>query len=84
MEIYAVCSQYMAFSVSTKNLLNEDESEKFIRELLRKNMLSQWKNIHIDVFANEDTALYIAYPEPGIEIRLADYALPFIKEYFTE
>lgn len=84
MEIYTVCSRCAAFSIPGSSILSENDAEKLVRYLLKDKLLDQWECIHFDVFTSNDMILYLAYPEKAMKIRLADYALPFLGEYFTE
>ena len=84
MVIYVLCEKYAAFSPDCGAELGIDEAEKLLRKLLDDRNITPWKRIHIDVYGIPGQSLYIAYPEAEMKIRLAEYALPFIEEYFTE
>ncbi len=51
---------------------------------LRRRGQPCWREIGVDVFSGAGETLVIARPEERVEIRLADYALPFLYKFFTD
>jgi len=84
MKIYCLNESCAAFSAEKGEILCCAEAEKLIRSLITQNNMVQWVGMSVDVFCCEEEYLYVARPLNEIKIRLADYALPFISEYFTE
>lgn len=84
MKVYAVNRKCVAFSMSRNAVINKSEAEFLVKRMLKQHGLLAWKHIRIDMFAFNDIALYLAYPDNRIEISIADYALPYIIDYFTE
>ncbi len=84
MNICLINDRYIVFSVESEKTMDKFEAEAVVRSLLHDKGLPYWKKIHIDMFSSRESILYIAYPEVVLSFSLADYALPFLKEYFTE
>ncbi len=84
MTVHSVCERYAAFSVSSSETFNVRDIGTTLRNILMMNNIKPWSQIHVDVFSGGDETMYLAYPENGLSISIAPYALPFIKEYFTE
>lgn len=64
--------------------LTPPEAEKAVQNALRKCGYLPWRSMSIDVFQGCGGALLIASPASGEQIHIADYAFPFINEYFTD
>ena len=84
MKIYCVNSACAAFSAEAGEKLDKDSAAKLVEGLLKEKRLEKWHKTNIDVFAAKNARLYLAYHGEEIKINIADYALPFLSEYFTE
>ena len=84
MKIHAISNSCAAFSLPLNELVGEDDMEKLCRRIIENHKLKPWPGMNIDVFTNSDTALCLAYPAKCGKIHIAPYALPYLKEYFTE
>ena len=84
MTIHTISKNCAAFSLPLGELGSKDDMERLCRREMEKHKLKPWRSMHIDIFTSSDTALCLAYPKEYEEIHLAPYAIPFLREYFTE
>lgn len=79
-----VNNSYVVLYLDSSEVINENTAEALVREMLASRHLAQWDKMYIDLFSSPRSTLLLARPERNIKVRLAEYALPFFGEYFTE
>lgn len=84
MEILAIAESYAAVLLDNGNPLCANQAETMILQLLKKEGMPLWDGMYIDEFCASNNVLLLARPKKYTGIRIADYALPFLKDYFTE
>lgn len=84
LQIHVLCDSYAVFTLEENNFVEKKAAENLLRRAMCEKHLKQWENIHFEVFCGKHGTLYLAFPENGIKIHIAPYALPFLNEYFTE
>lgn len=84
MKIHAVCQNYIVFSSTENEIMNETETKDFVRKQLQEKLIPSWNNISIEVFTGSGEALYLAHPIDSLKISIAPFLLPYMRDYFTE
>lgn len=84
MKIICLTSSCVAFTAEKNEYISENDAKALIDAEFEKRSIKKWSKINVDFFCCGGEKLYIARPEMRLEIRLAEYALPFLTEYFTE
>lgn len=64
--------------------MTTQQAEQAVRHALSVCGYQPWESMSIEIFEGPEISLLIASPIQEPEVRIADYALPFINEYFTE
>ena len=65
-------------------LLSPGAARTLIGFALRLRGTERWEAIGIDAFSGGGENLLIARPAPVVRVRVAEYALPALRKYFTE
>ena len=55
-----------------------------VNYLQRRRGLESWGAIHADLFPGHDETLMIVRPMQTVSVRLAEYILPFLNNYFMD
>lgn len=84
MENQVISSQCVTLLIHNGAGLSRAEAEELVRCALTLGGFSQWSGMSIHMFTGGGDALLMAVPAGGCSAFIADYALPFFEEYFTE
>ncbi len=83
MEVHVICNEYMIFTSPADELINGKALNKLVHKIQKESSMTPWENICAEIYCCCKENLYFIYPDEP-KIYLADYALPFLKEYFTD
>lgn len=72
----------VALYLSGEEPIDPDSARALVREARRSGGLDGWDSMSLSIFSGRGGLLVLAAPENSIHITLADYALPFLEEYF--
>jgi len=75
---------YVTLLIHKGENITTQQAEQAVRHALSVCGYRPWENMSIEIFEGPELSLLIASHRPEPEVHIADYALPFINEYFTE
>ena len=81
---YTVSDCCVALILGREETLSAQTAKNIINELLKKNTGLVWDEMYIDIFSGKSGSLLLARPKVITKMSIAPYALPFLKDYFTE
>ena len=81
---YAEGGEYVAMRLHKGQTLSTKAARLLVGYLLRCRSRATWTVMKIDQFSAGGETLLLARPFQGIEVRLADYSLPFLHKYLTK
>jgi len=84
MKLHILSSRFIIFTLPSHEYNANVSIKGIVHRIQRENSMPIWNKIRADVFSSEKECLYIVYPDEIQKISLASYALPYLRDYFTE
>ena len=79
-----ISHSYVTILIHKGENMTTEQAEQAVRHALSVCGYAPWESMSIEIFEGDEVSLLIASPRREPEVCIADYALPFINEYFTE
>ena len=83
MKLQIISDKFMIFTSPAEVLICGDALNKLVHKIQKENAISSGDNIRVEIYSCNKENLYFIYPN-DVKIYLAEYALPFLGEYFTD
>ena len=84
MKICTVSDSFVALILDGDIQIDSASAEAMVRHELERMHKLQWLSMQIDCFAAGDNVMLLARPGDISRVYIAPYALPWLKDYFTE
>ena len=75
---------YVTLLIHKGENMTTEQAEQAVRHALSVCGYDPWESMSIEIFEGGEDSLLIATPRREPQVRIADYALPFLNEYFTK
>ena len=82
MENEIVRDDLVALLVEGTEMIGRRRASAYVNLALISHGLEPWEDINIDLFTGRDCCLILARPGNVGHVTVADYALPFLSEFF--
>ena len=76
--------EYVTVRLHNGAALSGGAARLLVDYALRRRGRDCWSAVSAELFRGRRETLLIARPFAGVEVRLADYTLPFLRSYYAE
>lgn len=84
MDYRIISENFVTVLIHKGESITVEEARQAVRHALTVCGYTPWQNMSLELFEGQDGDLLMASPEKEPEVFIADYALTFIEEYFTD